>query len=62
MFFVEQLRDLVNDMERIVGFVGERRDEDKKLIPNRVEENDIEGIKGSEKALGGNQTVIFIKL
>ena len=56
-FLAEQLRDLVNDMERIVGFVGDRRDEDKKLIPNRVEEKDIEGVKRSESALGGNQTV-----
>lgn len=59
---MEQLRDLVNDMERIVGFVGAERDEDKKLIPNHLEENDIEEIKGSERALGGDQTVIFVEM
>ena len=60
MFFVEQLRDLVHDMERIVGFVGEKRDEDSMVIPNHLEESDIEGIKGSERALGGDQTVRLI--
>lgn len=47
-------------MERIVGFVGDKRDEDEKLIPNRIEERDIAGVKESERTLGGNQTVIEI--
>ncbi|CAM9640246.1 unnamed protein product, partial [Ectocarpus sp. 8 AP-2014] len=50
-----EVRDTVNDMDRIVGFVGEARDEDKKLIPERIEPEDIEGIKASEKALGANK-------
>ncbi|CAB1096546.1 unnamed protein product [Ectocarpus sp. CCAP 1310/34] len=50
-----EVRDIVNDMDRIVGFVGEARDEDKKLIPERMDPEDIEGIKASEKALGANK-------
>lgn len=47
-------------MDRIVGFVGEARDEDKKLIPERMDPEDIEGIKASEKALGANKIVSFV--
>ncbi|CAM9604754.1 unnamed protein product [Hapterophycus canaliculatus] len=50
-----QVRDVVNDMDRIVGFVGETRDEDKRLIPSRMDPADIEGIRESERALGENK-------
>lgn len=52
-----QLRNMVNDMDKIVGFVGDKRDEDKKLIPNRLDEADIQGVQESEKALGANGVV-----
>lgn len=44
-------------MERIVGFVGEERDEDKKLIPEKMDPEDIKGIRESERALGANKVV-----
>ena len=50
---------MINDMERIVGFVGETRDEEKKLIPEKMDLKDIEGIKESERALGANKIVRF---
>lgn len=48
---------MINDMERIVGFVGEERDEEKKLIPEQMDPKDIEGIKESERVLGANKIV-----
>ncbi|CAM9856462.1 unnamed protein product [Pylaiella littoralis] len=50
-----QLRNMVNDMERIVGFVGEMKDEEKKLIPEKMDPEDIEGVRESERALGSNK-------
>ena len=52
-----KLRDMVNDMDKIVGFVGERRDGKKKPIPDRLDQADIEGVMASEKELNQNTTV-----
>ena len=48
---------MINDMDRIVGFVGEAKDENKKIIPERMDPRDIEGMRESERALGANKIV-----
>ncbi|CAM9123584.1 unnamed protein product, partial [Choristocarpus tenellus] len=43
-----ELRDRINDMDKVVGFAGVQKDEDKKLIPKAMSDAEIDNIKETE--------------
>lgn len=54
-----QMRDKVNTMENVVGFIGKVKDEKKKFIPDRMSPQSIVEVKAAEAELNAKTQVRY---
>lgn len=49
------MRDVINDTEKIVCFMGSERDEDKRTIPESIDDSVVDKMKKHEEELAAQQ-------